>query len=146
MIYHDTKVFNLPSILARGLKPTDVLIAPGELPVLWFTTNERWEPTVLSVFAPSLEAAHEAMLRHGGLARIVCDQTVAPHPWKELKEIARIPSKIAMILYRAAIDLGSRPGEWRGTLDVVPVTQFIALEIYDGHQWIPTSTFKTEAA
>jgi len=146
MIYHYTKAIHLPSILAHSLQPTDALIAPGELPVLWFTTNERWENTVLSVCAPSLTAAHEAMLPYGGLARIVCHKEVALYRWKELKEIARIPSKIAMGLYSSAIRLGSRPGEWRGTLDAVPVAKFMAIDLYDGEKWISTSNLQTKAA
>ena len=136
MIYHYTKVMHLPPILAQGLKPTNVFIAPGEKPVLWFSTNPQWENTVFCSDAPSLKEAHLRMRSMGGLARIGCHDSVAPHRWKELKELANIPSKFAMSLYQAAIAVQSRPGEWRGTFSVVPVKQFKTIEVFDGVNWV----------
>lgn len=146
MIYHYTKVFYLRSILAHGLKPTDLCIAPGEKPVLWFTTNAHWENTVFCIDAPTLGEAHGAMRRHGGLARIGCDDSVAPHRWKELKELANIPSKVATGLYQAAIAVRSRPGEWRGTFAVVPVEKFQRIEVFDGLAWVSLFEVRFKAA
>jgi hypothetical protein len=146
MICHYTKAFHLPSILSQGLRPSTLFITPGEKPILWFSTNPIWENTVLPYGAPSLQEAHLRTLDQGGLVRIICDESVAQYRWQELKEIARIPSKIAMGLYSSAIRLGSRPGEWRGTLDVVPVAKFIAIEFYDGEKWTSFGQMAMEAA
>jgi hypothetical protein len=146
MIYHYTQVFHVPSILAQGLQPSDLFISPGQKPLLWFSTNPMWENTVLPYNAPSLQEAHLQTLHIGGLARMICDESVAPYRWKELKKIARIPSKIAMGLYSSAIRLGSRPGEWRGTLDVVPVAKFMAIEFYDGEKWTSLNQMAMKAA
>ncbi len=96
--------------------------------------------------APSLGLAHKTMLPNGGPVRIACAEPVAPYRWKELKEVASIPTKVAMGLYSTAIKLGSRPGEWRGTLDLVPPEKFLAVERYDGEQWIPFSAEELKAA
>jgi hypothetical protein len=104
MIFHYTKVKWLTSILADGLKPSSILLTPGEKAILWFSTNERWENTVFLMDAPTLAKAHARMLPSGGLARIGCDDSVAPYRWKELKEIASIPSRIAAVFYRTAIE------------------------------------------
>jgi hypothetical protein len=146
MIFHYTKALWLQSILAHGLKPSGIGLHPGEKPLLWFTTNERWENTVFISTSPTLQEAHEYMLPLGGLARIVCDDAVAPYRWKEMKEVASVPSMVAKYLYDSAIRVGSRPGEWRGTLDVVPVEQFRAIEVYDGERWVPVSEPLLKAA
>jgi hypothetical protein len=125
--------------MRHGLKPSNLLLAPGEKAVLWFTTNDRWENTVFALDAPSLPEAYQKMSSLGGLARIGCDESIAPHRWKEIKEIASIPYHMAAHLYSSAIELGSRPGEWRGTLEGVPVDHFKQVEIYDGQKWICTS-------
>lgn len=121
MIYHYTKAVYLPSILTNGLKQSDVGVNPPEKPVVWFTINPAWENTVFAIDAPSLEKAHARMLGSGGLARIVCNDAVAPHTWKDLKELANIPSKIAISLYQSALAVSSKSSEWRGTLDWVPL-------------------------
>lgn len=146
MIYHYTKHFHLRSILERGLLPSSLLLTPAEKPINWFTTNAQWEPTVFAVVAPSLQDAHEYERDHGGLIRIVCEDSVAPYRWKELKEIAHIPGQIAKVLYDAAILVGSRPGEWRGSLEVVPVEKFVAIEFFDGRDWVTASQYKPMAA
>jgi hypothetical protein len=141
MIYHYTKGFHLPSILASS-----ILVAEGEKPILWFTTNELWENTIFVATAPTLTEAHEFMLDLGGLLRISCDNSVALHRWKELREVASIPSKLAVCLYASAIRVGSRPGEWRGSLDAVPVEAFRMVDVYDGHDWVPAPDLKLKAA
>jgi hypothetical protein len=146
MIYHYTKQLHLPSILKKGLLPTDLFIAKGERPVNWFTTNPLWERTVFILTAPTLPEAHEYMRDCGGLVRIICDDDVAPYRWKELKEIAAIPYYMSRHLYCSAIKVGARPGEWRGTLDVVPVEKFLAIEFFDGQVWSATSYQEKMAA
>jgi hypothetical protein len=146
MIYHYTKKFYLHSILEKGLMPTDLLLTPGEKPINWFTTNPLWERTVFALYAPLLEDAHEYMRYYGGLMRIACEDCVAPYRWKELKEIANIPGHITNGLYRGAIRVGSRPGEWRGTLDVVPVEKFVAIDFFDGQAWTPAACHDRKAA
>jgi hypothetical protein len=145
MIYHYTKGHWLVPILADGLLPScqNEDLVRGEKPALWFTTNEQWENTVLLRDAPTLREAHNKATRLGGLARIVCDESVAPIRWKEAVHLLSIPSKIANLLYRSAIEVGSRPGEWRVTVETVPVSSFLAVQIYDGREWIDIWDGKT---
>jgi len=135
----------MPAILKKGLKPTDYYISRGEKPVLWFSSNPIWENTVFCADAPTLEEAYQRM-NGEVLFRIGCDESVAPHTWKEIKEIANIPFKVATGLYRAAIMVKARPGEWRGTLDVVPLSHFETIEYYDGvcKQWVPIGELETD--
>jgi hypothetical protein len=58
MIYHCAKVFHLPSILAYGLRRSELSLTPGEKPILWFSTNPTWENTVLPFGVLSLKEAH----------------------------------------------------------------------------------------
>jgi hypothetical protein len=135
MIYHYTKTHHLESITSQGLQPTDILLARGEKPVLWFSTNDHWERTVLCV--PSLAEAHQFMSRHGeGLVRIACEDNVAPHRWQEIKVLACMPPRIANNLEKAAKLVYADPRQWRCTLDVVPPSLFVAIEQFDGTSWL----------
>jgi hypothetical protein len=105
-----------------------------------------WENTIVVDTAPTLTEAHEFMWDLGGLARIGCDDSVAPYRWKEVREIASIPSKLAVCLYSSPIRVGSRPGEWRGTLESVPVEAFQIVEAFDGYAWVPAPELTLKAA
>jgi hypothetical protein len=136
MIYHYTKEFNLASILEKGLIPWTIILWPGEKPVLYFTTNPRWENTVLIGQAETLRDSYDLAIKgRTRLVRISCDDSVVPHRWKQIKDLAAIPYSVAHGLYTSAIQVGSRPGEWRATLDVVPPEKFLAIEFFDGDSW-----------
>jgi hypothetical protein len=137
MIYHYTKSTKLASILTHGLRPRRILLAPGEKPVLWFTTNDRWEDTGLTIDAPSLGGAHDFVLKLGArLIRIACDDDVAPHGWNEIQKLAATPAGVAARLYELATGAGSRPDDWKGTLNDVTVEKCRAFEMYDGKEWV----------
>src|ERR1022692_685235 len=95
---------------------------------------------------PRTVGLHKLMRTHGGLARIGCDASVAPYRWKELKELAHIPSKFAMALYQSAIAVRSRPGEWRGTFEVVPAANFKVIDVFDGLDWVSIFEVRLKAA
>jgi hypothetical protein len=151
MIFHYTKVVKLPAILRMGLRldppyiqGSRVPLGPGEKRVVWFSTNTRWENTIFVIDAPSLAQAHIRMMQYGGLARIGCDESVAPFTWHELKVLAAIPLKMSAALYQSAIRVGARPGQWRGTLDNVTPTAFKSIDTYDGVLWVPVTEDRLE--
>src|ERR1044071_2966623 len=132
MIYHYSNSIWLPSIMATGLTPKPIELQPGEKAVLWFTLNPKWENTIFLLNAPSLQKAHVKMSHLGHwLVRIGCDESVAPYTREEITELAATPSTLAAALYETAIIAGSRPGEWRGTLEDVPPEKFKVIERYN---------------
>jgi hypothetical protein len=135
MIYHYTQMVHLESIMELGLQPYTYNLQPGEKPSLSFTTNPVWENTVFVINAPNISEAHQKMLERGGLVRISCEDSVAPYRFRKLCEVARIPRRMSRHLYSRAIEVGSNPSDWRGTLAVVPVDEFRAIDVYDGHEW-----------
>jgi hypothetical protein len=154
MIYHYSKAMHLSGILATGLRPSlgGVIsradgeaasyparwVAAGVKPVLWFSTNPEWERTVFCDDAPSLQQAH-LFTRHftvSGLIRIVCNDAVAPHDWHRLKRIACISAGGAKRLVRSAERVYARPDQWRATLAVVPMTDFLDIESWNGAAWV----------
>jgi hypothetical protein len=137
MIYHYTKSLSMASITANGLQPSPIHLAPGEKPVLWFTTNAHWENTVFIMDAPNLRLAHLKLTAlNGMLVRIGCDDSVAPHGWVEMNEMASTPSRAVSSLYKSARKVYSDPRDWRGTLEVVPAEKFKVIEVFDGHAWV----------
>ncbi len=146
MIYHYTQMVHLQRILAFGLRPSTYYLQPGEQPVLSFTTNPNWENTVFAIDAPTLAEAHEKMLGDDGLVRIGCDDSVAPYRWNRLCEVANTPERVSRWLAKFAIRVGSNPNDWRGTLSGVPVSEFRAIDVYDGHEWIGWAQFNPAAS
>jgi hypothetical protein len=137
MIYHYTKTIHLASILTEGLRPSHVY-GPVDKP-LWFSANPRWERTVFLDDASQLEDAYLWGKNIGGIARIACDDAIAPYRLQETCQIAGISTKLAKGLIESARRVGANPWEWRATLETVPVEQFRSIEIYDGQTWRPVS-------
>lgn len=138
MIYHYTKNFKLPSIMAHGLEPSANMLAKHEKPVNWFTRNPIWENTVFARNAPSFEAAHNLVSKYGWLlARIGCDDAVATYTWEQIKRVASIPKTHSRMFANSALRCGSDIFQWRCGLTMVPVEYFTAIEVYDGKTWIP---------
>jgi hypothetical protein len=106
----------LDAIVAYGeLLPTDVGAKPPELPVLWFSLNQVWEPTAQKdwrepggiVQPPSKKAAR---LRAGGLVRFgyPAEKCIM---WPMLAKKAKIPPRIRIALERAGREEGANPAD-----------------------------------
>ena len=51
----------------------------------------------------------------------------APRDWRALKELSGMSGRMAQGLYREAIARGARPGQWWGTFEPVPRSQWTPL-------------------
>ena len=72
----------------------------------------------------------------GGLVRIGVAPETAPHDCGALKQLSGMSSKMAQGLYRAAINKGSRPGNWWGTFERVPREKWPAVETWQHGVWL----------
>jgi len=60
LLWHYTKGVHLAKILADGfIRPATAFVDPGEKPIVWFSTDQHWEPTA----APGKKAGSESMTR-----------------------------------------------------------------------------------
>ena len=127
--WHYTKGRHLANILEDCvIRPATLFVPANERPIVWFSTNQQWEPTV----GPK----ERLELYAGGLVRFGVDPDTAPHNWQTLKELSGMSSKEAQRLYRAAIEEGARPGEWWGTFDPVLRSQWVSIQVHENGRWV----------
>lgn len=160
ILWHYTKGLRFPEILESGQivpsppipddmaqelmrsNPEALTRVMREAPIVWFSLNQHWEETtaVLRIDTAtgkmerlSMEESAEAVC---GLYRIGVVVSDTLYQWKELKKLARMPSGMAAGLYESAREQGANPNEWYGSLEPVPMSKWVAVQRFDGGQWI----------
>ena len=118
MKWHYTMGIKLRSIMEDGvIKPATARVPQGEKPVVWFSTNQEWEPTANKSWQNSdgqiMIGDKDKTAELGlGLVRIGVEPDTAPYDWHTIKKASGMSGKMANGLYRVGIDCGSRPGDW----------------------------------
>lgn len=138
MIWHYTSSESFISIANDGLVlPTTLYVPAGERPIVWFSTEDFWEPTATkkcSLTGKMLTL--DEMLKHEVLpVRIGVNPTVAPHRWSDLKLLSGINPDTARALASSGKQMGANPSRWRGTFEAVPAEKWEAVEYYNGLCW-----------
>jgi hypothetical protein len=91
MIWHYNADRSFISILSDGfIKPATTHVTPGEKPIVWFSTEKVWEPTVVKLYAAEdgVECllGMDGLLNHGPpLFRFGVAEYTAPMTWWELR-------------------------------------------------------------
>lgn len=150
-LWHYTTGQCLVQILEAGsILPATAYVPKEERPIVWFSLNQSWEPGANkmlrqgdgTILVLNKEQTEEL---GGGLVRIGVAPETAPHDWHTLKELSGMSSTMAQALYRAAIESGARPGQWRGTFESVPRSKWIAMEIFKNGEWVPLEVTRAPA-
>ena len=142
LVWHYSNGLAIPKILEEGvIRLATAGIKPPERGVAWFSTNPIWEPSanrgnmlikkqeyqpgLISVATKDIKVTKfdpdEMDKAFHGRFRIGIAPEHAPHDWKALKKLARIPKEIALSMETNDHAEWGNPAEWRGTL--VPVTR-----------------------
>lgn len=145
LLWHYTTVQKLGLIVQSGaIQPSAPPRERDEKPVVWFSSQPDWDPTVNPVVAADggwtrrYATLDEIILITGGLARIGVAAEVAPHDWRAYKRLSGVSPRRAKAMYDRAVALGSRPSSWFVTFATVPREQWQAIEVdLDGQgQWL----------
>ena len=143
MIWHYTVGDNFASIYHSGvIQPATDYIALGEKPIVWFTTEEFWEPTVTKGRRRPDGTVEDLGMRElvaeGFLLwRIGVAPETAPYKWPELKKLSGMPSEEAAHLAKIAKDKGGHPSRWRGTFIPVQAESWKAIQFFNRLEWVP---------
>jgi len=142
--WHYTIGTKLVQIIKSGkILPATAGVRGKEKPVVWFSSREDWEPTANKLLVNETTGAFHSCTKEethelgGGLVRIGVAPEIAGHDWKAFKQESGISRKVAHGLYNAAVSQGSRPGDWYVSFSPVPRSQWLAIELWDGSQWVP---------
>jgi hypothetical protein len=141
LVWHYTVKPFFMSIVADGaIKPSAAYAPTGAPAVVWFSTNEVWEPSANKVLtcadgSPRLLGRDEMHTIGVGPLRFGVGAAVAPHDWHDFKRTSGIRPKYASDMVAAAVKCQSRPSWWFATFEPVLREQWIAVEQWDGWQW-----------
>lgn len=152
-LWHYTTGENLRGILETGaILPTSTPSSDGtrpEVPAVWFTYSDDWDPGVgggMQLTPDEATRAASAFLRGGveamrktqprltmsavgGLARISVSPDVAPLTWREFVARGLFDPRVAREQEKLDRALGADHDEWRASLDPVPASKWLAVEV-----------------
>lgn len=156
VVWHYCPGDTLRAIVRSGaIMPTagkDAGRAPHDRPAVWFTLRRDWDPAVaMGGFAPPSSDVERALRRGGvsevmklapvvqpgevgGLGRIGVSPSVAPMTWPEFIRSGHIDPAFAKITETLDREAGSNPDDWRVSLDPVPASKWIAVEVRSGER------------
>jgi hypothetical protein len=136
--YTTGKKFDL--ILSSGvLLPADIGVVEPELPILWFSTHPRYEPSALKAIAYSDGTHSTATLEElyelaGGLARFGCSISRLKCG-ENLRKAAKMQSLVWRRLVKRGAQMKANPSDWWGHVGTMPLDE-ITIEIMNTHmQW-----------
>jgi hypothetical protein len=112
------------------LRPTAINIAPDELPVLWFSKNDQFEPTAAKgMITPDGGVklmTHTQMAQMLGIFRFsLPDTDIRLISWQRLPMRAKIPKKTVRYLIDVGVKRGAKPNDWVGTLVPIPLPSLV---------------------
>lgn len=134
MIRHYTVGDSFNEILRDNLiRPATAYIPKHEKPIVWFSTEEFWEPTVskgLLLADGTIKDLNmtDMLAKNMSLFRIGVDPDTAPLRWSDIKEQSGMLGETARNLAARAKKVGGNPSRWRGTFEPVSIEQWRAID------------------
>lgn len=138
-VWHYTVIEYLPKIRGYGMLLPSNASAEGELPLLWFSANQEWEPTAAKpmrsvtgrLVTPSMREVFEQgrAIRFGLPSddpRLLC--------WFAACKYAGTPRRMREAMERVGIQQGGNPKDWYATTDPIPVGD-LEMQAYQG-KWL----------
>ena len=116
MRWHYAPWAYLDDIVLDGFLKVGNAGAPAERPLLWFSANQRWEPTATKLLETSqgfVELTFEEQAANYGCIRFGLPVTDARLlNWRDACRAAGTPSKLRRHLEQAGKELGAKPSHW----------------------------------
>jgi hypothetical protein len=142
LVWHYTTGDKFIAICDSGvLLQTSVGLSGKEKPVLWFSKNQKWEPTAnkicLSPDGKMIPLDQNGTANEGnGLVRFGLKKKNVLH-WPALIKAARISKTTVQSLEAAGVKQGANPSDWYGSLKSVQVDTCDAIEVMNQNgEWI----------
>jgi hypothetical protein len=144
LLWHYTFGHLFQKIVAdQAIVPSAAYTHRKATPVVWFSRNQVWESAALKslttddgqVQALTLE---EFRQHGGGLYRIGVERGTAPNNWDAFVQKSEVSRDTVLELRHLAKGKGASLKDWFASFEPVPQSKWLAVEILDNHQWIPT--------
>lgn len=133
---------NKLALIARSnsLTPTNVMVAPKEKAILWFSANPVYEPTAVKLVMtsetqarrPSVEELHEII----GIFRFgIPAKDARLIPFNKLALLAHIPKRDVTQMIASGMRIGATPVHWTGSFSSIPLSE-LEFEAWNGERWV----------
>lgn len=142
-LWHYTPWSYLPKIVENGALRGSNAGAPGEVPMLWFSANQRWEPTARKLLlspsgnAEQLTFEQQADL-YGAIRFGISADDVRLLNWKSACTAAGTPRESRRELERVGKRIGASPSDWFATSAQIPLEE-LRLQVWVG-KWQDASS------
>jgi hypothetical protein len=139
LAWHYTTGHKLRLIQASGeLRPTAIVFG-AELPVLWFSRLDRYEPTAIKARWVPGKPLHRLLAETyelgDGLFRFAVPASRLI-PWPELAWIANIDKQQTRSLEQIGEGMGADPRLWMGAINPIPLADVVAVEAMDARGFV----------
>jgi hypothetical protein len=136
MPWHYTVGRSFSKIISDGFIRPDTMYVPlGEKPIVWFSTEQFWEPTVSKGYRCADGVIRtlnmDRLVRENlELFRIGVDTVVVPFRWLELRLRSEMCPREAQRLASEGKAAGANSSRWCGTFEFVPSERWNAVEFF----------------
>jgi hypothetical protein len=128
MLWHYSAWVHLPSIVESGELRGSNAWAADELPMLWFSANQKWEPTATKMWrydsGKVLRLTFKEQANHFGCIRFglaAADQRLLN--WGDACTVAGTPRGIRRTLQKVGKKRGGNPAHWFATPETIPLAE-----------------------
>ena len=117
------------------IRATSAYIEKWELPAVWCTVSELWEPTANKMVQDPqtgeirVGTMEDTRLLGNGLGRIEIRPDAASYTWHSFRRPSGISCKMYKALEASSIKTGSNPLDWRISFESIPSSLWIGLEM-----------------
>lgn len=137
-VFHYAPWAKLPAIVQSGcLRPSNAAAA-DELPLLWFSAHQRWEPTATKMMQTErglvLLTMDEQVERFGCIRFGLISTDPRLLPWVTACKAAGMGDMTRRKLERVGVKRGGTPGNWFAIADSVTLSG-LTFDVYGAGGW-----------
>lgn len=142
LLWHYTTGQCFKDIVDDGfIRPATARTAEVERPIVWFSSNQEWEPTSTKICVPPVGepwrlSKEELRVSGNGLVRFGVNRRMVRLDWTAMKRLSGMSRDTARELKVIGRRLGSKPEWWYGTFYPVQRSEWIAIDVLDEGQWV----------
>lgn len=142
-VHHYAPCVHLPRIYQSGVLRPSNAGAPNEKPLLWFSANQRWEPTATKMIADAsgkpVLLTFEQQLELLGCCRFSLPANDSRLlKWAEARRAAGMGYTVKRKLEEIGRKRGGNPLDWFAVAESIDVAS-LTFSVFENERWVPAS-------
>jgi hypothetical protein len=117
--------------------PATLFVFPPEKPVVWFSIEETWEPTVWKIHN-GRELKFDGIVAEFSAFRISPNDVGRKllHHYRHLERLAKTPTNMRKHLEKEGRARGANPGFWFFSLEPITLDLWESIQVFEDGRWI----------